>query len=98
MTYQNEWFHGRDSRRQLPLECVCDCSGSGDRAADVAAWVKRLRFDGPAWLFRAYLKEFGAWDKSQLCDHGANCERVLWTWACNCAENPGVYDYLYLGI
>lgn len=95
--FKNEWFEGRDSRRQLPQECICDCSGQGDRAADVKAWVDRLNFDGPAWLFRDYLKGFGAWDRAELCDHNENRERVLWTWACNCAENPGDYDYLYLG-
>jgi hypothetical protein len=98
MTYRNQWFHGRESLRQLPPECVADCSGSGDRTADVAAWVRRLDFDGPAWLFREYLREYGAWDHSDLCDHNANRERILWTWACNCAEEPGAYDFLYLGV
>ena len=98
MSYLNLWFDGRDSRRQLPLECVCDCSGSGDRAADVAAWVKRLQFDGPAWLFREYLKESGAWLSADLCDHNENRERVLYLWANDCARNPGIYDYIHLGI
>lgn len=98
MTYKNEWFEGRNSLRQLPLECICDCSGSGDRDEDVTAWVKRLNFDGPAWLFRDYLKGYGAWDSHDLCDHNENRKRVLWIWACNCRECPGEYDYLYLGI
>jgi hypothetical protein len=96
--YRNLWFHGRDSLRQLPLECIGDCSGSGDRDADVSAWVDRLSFDGPAWMFREYLRQFGAWDSAELCDHNANRKRVLWTWACACAESPGTYDYLYLGV
>lgn len=98
MTYQNLWFSGRNSRRQLPQECICDCSGSGDRSADVAHWVKRLEFDGPAWLFREYLRNVGAWDRAELCDHNKNRERVLYIWACNCRENPGECDYLYLGV
>ena len=97
MTYKNQWFDGRNARRQLPLECICDCSGSGDRDDDVGAWVDRLEFDGPAWLFREYLKGFGAWDAADLCDHDENKKRVLWIWACNCAEEPGAYDFLYLG-
>lgn len=97
MVYKNEWFDGRASRRQLPPECIADCSGVGQRDADVAAWLDRLNFDGPAWLFREYLEGFGAWDASELCNHQDNRARVLWIWACNCAEEPGVYDYLYLG-
>jgi hypothetical protein len=96
--YRNDWFEGRHARRQLPLECICDCSGSGDRSHSVAYWVDRLEFDGPPWLFREYLREFGAWDRSDLCDHTENRRRVLWTWACASAENPGAHDYLYLGI
>jgi len=94
--YRNTWFHDRNSCRQLPLECVADCSGAGDRDEDVGAWVDRLDFDGPSWLFREYLRGFGAWDARDLCDHDENRKRVLWIWACNCAENPGDYDYLYL--
>ena len=96
--FRNLWFEGRNSRRQLPLECINDCSGSGDRSRDVAYWVNRLQFDGPSWLFREYLREYGAWDRTELCDHNKNRERVLWIWACNCAEDPGAFDYLYLGI
>jgi hypothetical protein len=96
--YRNLWFHGRDSLRQLPLECIGDCSGSGDRDDDVNAWVDRLDFDGPAWLFREYLRGFGVWSAADLCDHNENRKRVLWIWAYNCAESPGTYDYLYLGV
>lgn len=95
--YRNNWFHGRNSVRQLPLECICDCTGAGDRDEDIAAWVDRLDFDGPAWLFREYLKGFGTWDRADLCDHNENRKRVLWIWACNCKVHPGDYDYLYLG-
>jgi hypothetical protein len=94
--FKNTWFQGRSSLRQLPLECVCDCSGAGDRDADVSAWADRLEFDGPAWLFREYLRGFGAWDARDLADHNENRKRVLWIWACNAREYPGAYDYLYL--
>ena len=96
MVYRNLWFSDRESVRQLPIECICDCSGSGDRDDDVGAWVDRLEFDGPSWLFRQYLKGFGAWDSADLCDHNENRKRVLWIWACNAKEDPEVYDYLYL--
>ena len=97
MTYKNLWFDGRNARRQLPLECICDCSGAGDRDDDVGRWVDRLEFDGPAWLFRDYLKGFGCWDASDLCDHDENKKRVLWIWACNAREDPEAYGFLYLG-
>ena len=98
MTFSSLWFEGRNSRRQLPQECIMDCAAPG-RAADesVARWVERLQFDGPAWLFRDYLRRFGAWNERELQDHHANRERVLWTCACDCRENPGECDYLYLG-
>lgn len=97
MTFRNDWFDGRDSRRQLPAECICDCSGPGPADDAVAFWLNRLNFDGPAWLFREYLAGFGCWDAAELCDHQANRARVLWIWAGNCAEEPGAHDFLYLG-
>ena len=95
------WFKGRESTRQLPPECIADCSGSGDATANVHYWVDRLEFDGPKDLFKEYLKGFGAWDAEQLKDHDENKMRVLWTWACNCSEeriskSGNAYDYLYL--
>ena len=95
------WFdmnhlNGRESTRQLPPECIADCSGPGDRYVNVKRWVERLNFDGPVELFKEYLDGYGAWDDEELKDHEENKQRVLWTWACNCDENPGDYDYLYL--
>lgn len=92
--YKNDWFMGRTSVRQLPLECVIDCSHQGDCDEDVNYWVDHLDFDGPAWLFREYLRGFGAWDSSDLCDHEENRKRVLWTWACNCRESSDYILYL----
>tara|TARA_Y100001963_G_scaffold3816_1_gene5027 strand:- start:326 stop:610 length:285 start_codon:yes stop_codon:yes gene_type:complete len=91
-----EWFKDRESTRQLPPECIADCSGSGDATEAVAYWVKHLEFDGPKDLFKEYLEGYGAWDDEQLKDHDENKMRVLWTWACRCSEDPGSYDYLYL--
>ena len=36
------WFDGRESTRQLPAECIADCSGSGDQTNNVVAWVEKL--------------------------------------------------------
>ena len=92
-----KWFEGRHSTRQLPPECIADCSGSGDATENVKGWIERLDFDGPKDLFKEHLKEYGAWSEEQLEDHDENKMRVLWTWACSCSEDPGSYDYLYLG-
>lgn len=92
-----KWFEGRESTRQLPPECIADCSGSGDATENVKGWIERLDFDGPKDLFKEHLKEFGAWSEEQLEDHEENKMRVLWTWACDCSEQPGSYDYLHLG-
>ena len=91
------WFDGRDSTRQLPPECIADCSGSGDQSDNVKRWVERLNFDGPVELFKEHLDGYGCWDDEQLKDHEENKQRVLWIWANDCYENPGDYDYLYLG-
>lgn len=96
------WFSvkhcgGRESLRQLPPEAISDCSGPGPADEAVAYWVQRLEFDGPPWLFREHLRSYGAWDAADLADHNANRERVLWIWACDCREEPGAYDFLYLG-
>jgi len=90
------WFKNRESTRQLPPECIADCSGSGDATEAVEYWVKHLEFDGPKDLFKEYLEGYGAWDDEQLKDHDENKMRVLWCWACNCFDDPGSYDYLYL--
>jgi hypothetical protein len=98
MTYRNFWFDGRHSRRQLPIECVCDCAGQGRRDEPVDAWVRRLEFDGPAWLIREHLRGYGAWGRSELCDHQQNLRRLLWIWASNAWEDPDHSSYLYLGV
>ena len=91
------WFEGRESTRQLPPECIADCSGSGEQTNNVKGWVEHLNFDGPVELFKEHLEQYGCWDDEQLQDHYENRIRVLWLWACDCSENPGSYDYLYLG-
>ena len=96
MTYSNDWFDGRNSRRQLPAECIADCSGPGRADDNVAGWVERLRFDGPAWLIREHLKGYGAWEPAELADHQQNLHRLLWIWANDCSEDPGSCDFLYL--
>ena len=90
------WFRGRESTRQLPPQCIADCSGSGDQYNTVKAWVEKLNFDGPVDQFKEYLDGHGCWDDEELKDHYENRIRVLWIWACNSNEFPDSYDYLYL--
>lgn len=85
-----------ETNRQLPAECVTDCSGPGPADEAVDFWVDRLGFDGPAWMFRRHLSHFGAWDSAELCDHEQNRRRLLWIWANDCREQPGDCDYLRL--
>lgn len=92
--FQNDWFDGRMAIRTLPPECVCDIAkpGPADEAFD--HWVQRLSFDGPAWLIREHLSGYGAWDRSELCDHQKNLRRLLWVWANDVAENGDEILYL----
>lgn len=39
----------------------------------------------------AHLKEYGAWDTSELQDHDENLSRVLWLAICDVRENPEDY-------
>ena len=84
-------------KRPLPPECIAECSASGDQTDTVRGWVEELNFDGPVELFKEHLECYGAWDDEELKDHEENKSRVLWIWANDCYENPGDYDYLYLG-
>lgn len=88
------WFSGRESIENLPADCVSDCTGSGSVDDAVEYWVERLKFEAPPWYLREYLKGYGAWDSAELCDHQANLRRLLWLWACNCAEGE---NFMYLG-
>lgn len=91
------WFNGRAAISRLPQECIDDCSSPGPVDSAVAYWVDRLNIEAPAWLLREHLKQYGAWDTWELCDHRANLHRLLWIWASDCRENNDP-DYLpYLG-
>jgi len=92
-----KWFDGRQAIASLPADCVADCSASGSVDEAVDYWIKKLSFDAPPWLLRDHLQGYGAWDTAQLCDHQANLQRLLWTWACNCREDEDDNLQIYLG-
>jgi hypothetical protein len=87
------WFSGRSAISRLPQDAITDCAAQGPVDEACAYWVKRLNLDAPPWLLREFLKGYGAWDASELCNHCANLERLLWVWACDCRENDDP-DYL----
>jgi hypothetical protein len=93
MTYRNPWFHDRTAIAAPPPEAVSDCSGQGRADSAVAYWVRTLNFDGPAWLIREHLSGYGAWDRSELCDHQQNLHRLFWIWCNDIREsgNPLLY-------
>ena len=61
------WFYGRVAIRELPPDCILDCSAAGDAHDAVDHWVKHLNFNGPSWLIRRHLKSYGAWTTQELC-------------------------------
>ena len=90
------WVNNRAATSRLPPEAIDDCSAQGPVDEACAYWAKRLNLEAPPWLLREHLKGYGAWDTADLCDHRANLERLLWTWACDCKENedPNYLPYL----
>lgn len=75
---------------------VADCSHSGQCDSDVAYHAPKVREQMEADNFpnkptpekiREELKEYGAWDESQLSDDDANWTRIVWIAACNIAED-----------
>jgi len=88
--FKNEWFEGRQAIQAPPLDCVLALGSAGHHShRQIGEWVDRLDFDGPAWLIREYLRGTGAWERRELCDHNANCRRLLWLWCCDLAEQFG---------
>jgi len=84
----SEWFDGRTAIRDLPADCIKDCSArESDVSEAVGHWVKKLQLEAPPWLLREHLRGTGAWEPSELCDHQENLRRLLWIWACDCRES-----------
>ena len=90
------WFNGKVSVHYLPGPCVEDCTRPGPADDAVERWVKQLQLEAPPWLLRQYLKGFGAYDSTELCDHQSNLGRLLWLWAFECKDAGGP-TCIYLG-
>ena len=103
------WFDEKHGwlQKDIPEECVMDCSGSGSKDDAVAFWVDELKFYIPPTLIekaKAYLREFGAWEKEEL-DQWAETEdvehqlakHILWCFCCDLREGNLEPGQLYLG-
>ena len=103
------WFDEKYGflQKDIPEECVVDCSGPGRKDDAVAYWVDELKFYIPQPLIekaKNYLREFGAWEEDEL-DQWAETEdiehqlaqHVLWCFCCDLAEGNVEPGELYLG-
>ena len=90
------WASFNRFEMRLPGQCVIDCSHSGECAADVESWVEKIQAQIERDNFpnkptpdkiRAELQEYGAWDETKLADDAANFRRLIWSAACNIAED-----------
>ena len=74
---------------RIPIQCVTECAGSGDVTGTVMAWATDRRVDwsqtSPARI-RDYLRDYGAWTRSELADELDNRARVLWIVSGNIAD------------
>lgn len=76
----------------LPLEAIYEMSGQGDKIDDVLFWKNRIPNNINPELIRKELKEYGAWNESELQDDERNWERILWITACNIKESDEFKD------
>lgn len=79
------WFSTGSGRIELEIERDDASSGShqGQCDDDIQALLRvpyiadQLSEIDPA-LLASELKEYGAWDETELADHGQNLARILW--------------------
>ena len=77
---------------QVPVSVALDCSQPGKDASDDVDFALRCTPAGDAIdtldpdLIRKELREYGAWDDTELADDDANRERLLWIASCNIHE------------
>jgi len=88
-TLWNNSNYGNDLK--LTRQDVNYCSQSGDMENNVLETIKKpyvkkqLQKLDPEKLAKE-LKEFGAWDETQLKDHNENLLRWVWLSACDISE------------
>lgn len=73
---------------EMPEESIRDCSHQGACDEDVEFWAKKIQRPNditPEKLAKE-LKEYGAWDDTELSDDDANWRRIIWIAAGNIKE------------
>jgi hypothetical protein len=77
-------------------QCVMDCSRGGDCEDDTRRWtpivqqqVEKDNFPNKPTpdKIREELKEYGAWDETELADDEMNWIRLIWCAACNISDD-----------
>lgn len=65
---------------EMPEEAVAACYHSGSCDPDVLHWTQRIErpLECSKEALAAVLKEYGAWEDSELQDDSTNWERILW--------------------
>jgi len=89
--YYGHWFDQYGQLvRDLPADCVADCTMPGPCDALVNDWADMLRFNVPRKMAINYLKEFGAWSEFELNQKTTKdlSEIVLWI-ACGDIKESG---------
>lgn len=73
---------------QLPVDCIRDCSASGDVSQAVEYWRNRLNLTVNRERAIECLKGYGAWDDETLAASSNNeiAERILWLACCDFSE------------
>ena len=74
--------------RDLPEQCIADCSASGDVTDAVAHWQRSLPFNVEPEAAREYLAQTGGWDRDALAAENpvTLAQRVLWLACCEFSE------------
>lgn len=74
--------------RDLPEQCITDCSASGDVAGAVEHWQRSLPFNVEPEVARECLARTGGWDRDELEgeDPATLAQRVLWLACCDFSE------------
>ena len=93
---ERHWWSSSSGKIELQIAfgdaCTCNHPGPADgnvltlsRQPYIAEQLAKL----DPKLLAAELKEWGAWDETELADHDQNLQRILWLAACDIAEGHG---------